>query len=620
MPHEAHVLAFRSHRKALLAKSANELALAGKAAQVIRLDSFTARFFPRLPALVRNEVVARIKHRQTRKGADRHLVESARDAVTFGLKHAHFIENKFPFVDCRNGSKTQRLTHDILMRDEAVKKLAELQSNECARMIGTDVKPEVFKCYLDALIHVYGVLTKSLKEIYINSPTVNLKHKDVELLERNLEIAILKMQSDEWIEKRLLHLRTQYIEYAQIAMKKVGKQSNQTPVISKLSFNNWKRKQKEAEQFMQSMAVLNNETGEHFDLSEVAKRTTHNPENRRIEMMVRSRGFEELAQDLGYTALFITWTLPSKYHRVSNKWNGASVKDGHKALMYKWAVARAELAKEEIEYFGFRVAEPHKDATSHAHYFLFCSHDDKQTIIDILRERAISEDRNELGQDTSPRFDVKEADPSKGGATQYIAKYVSKNINGKHMPESEAEEYAYRARAWASTHRIRQFQQFGGEPVSLWRNLRRAKPAQTLIDANLEALRQAADSSKWSLFCKLAANAKIEYQEKQNKYGETTKRIIGFSWLGKLIETASDQYSLVKKKDLKRLLTSESRSGSPWSTENNCNHPLVEPLQRVTGWSIKGVQCLINPLSNGATVPIGDGIDITFRNNRLNVT
>lgn len=264
------------------------------------------------------------------------------------------------------------------------------------------------------------------------------------------------------------------------------------------------------------------------------------------------------------------------------------------------------------------MTEPHKDATSHAHYFLFCSPDDKDFIIETLKSCAISEDKHELGSDISPRFDVKEADPKKGGATAYIAKYVSKNINGKHMPENEGEESAYRARAWASTHRIRQFQQFGGQPVSLWRNLRRAKPEQTMIDPKLEELRQAADSSKWSLFCQLADSAKVAYQTKQNQYGETTKKVIGFSWLGRLIETSSECYSLVKKKDVKRL--QEARSVSPWSTENNCNSPLVEHLQRVTGWSVEGVQCLISPLVAGAKVPIDRHLTIQLRNNRLTVT
>ncbi|WP_438696266.1 replication endonuclease, partial [Vibrio parahaemolyticus] len=56
------------------------------------------------------------------------------------------------------------------------------------------------------------------------------------------------------------------------------------------------------------------------------------PENRRIEMMGRSRGFEELADELEYTARFITWTLPSRYHRNTPKRDGSSVKYGHSEL------------------------------------------------------------------------------------------------------------------------------------------------------------------------------------------------------------------------------------------------------------------------------------------------
>lgn len=592
-----------------------------EAGEIPRYSAFTRRFFPRLPQIVRNDVKRKIVQRKQRKNATReNLVKSAEEAVKFGLKRAHFIENKFPFVDSRKNAKAKPLSHNILMRDDAVNALAKQYADKCAALLCDESLSEQFSSFLEALEYVYQQQVATLKEIFVNAPRVSFEKRDSkpEELEQDLQVAVLKMQSEPWIEGRLLHLRAQYIEYSQITLERVGEGKHQSPVVSALSFANWKQKQRDAKQFMDTMAVMNNDTGEAFDLAEVAKRTTANPENRRIEMMVRSRGFEELAQDLGYTALFITWTLPSKYHRVSNKWNGASVKEGHQVLMHKWALARALLAKEDVHYFGFRVAEPHKDATSHAHYFLFCSHEDKELVIETLKECAIEEDREELGKDISPRFDVKEADPKKGGATAYIAKYVSKNINGNHMPETEAEEYAYRARAWASTHRIRQFQQFGGQPVSLWRNLRRAKPSQTIIDPKLEELRQAADSSKWALFCQLAHDAKVEYEAKQNQYGEVTKKVIGFSWLGQLIETASEGYSLVKKKDVKRL--QQARSAVPWSTENNCNSPLVEHLQRVTGWSMEGVQCLISPLSQGASVPIDKDLSIRLRDRRLITT
>ncbi|EIV8648094.1 replication endonuclease [Vibrio parahaemolyticus] len=597
------------------------MASKSEAGEIIRYSAFTRRFFPRLPALVRNDVIKKVVSRKQRKNPTKeNLIRSAENAVRFGLKFAPFIEDKFPFVDSRNKAKSQPLTHAILMRDDAIQKLAKEYADKCSSFLTDEVSIEKFSSYLDALEHVYKRQRAELNSIYVQAPKVNFKNKDKKPseLEQSLQIAILKMQNEEWIEGRLIHLRSQYIEFAQIALDRVGENKHQQPYISTLSFANWMQKQREARDYLESMAVMNEETDEAFNLEDVVKRTTANPENRRIEMMVRSRGFEEVAQDLGYTALFLTWTLPSKYHRNSAKWNGSSVKEGHKALMKKWAIGRAELAKLDIDYFGFRVAEPHKDATSHAHYFLFCAPEHKEQVIEILRERAISEDRDELGSDTTKRFDVKEADPKQGGATAYIAKYVSKNINGSHMPESDAEQWAYRARAWASTHRIRQFQQFGGEPVSLWRNLRRATPAQTSIDPKLEELRQVADSSKWSLFCQLAASAQIEYEDKQNKYGEITKKVIGFSWLGKLIETCSESYCLVKKKDVKRL--QEARSASPWSTENNCNSHLVEDLQRMTGWSVRGVKCLVEPLKRGAKVPIDKDMTIRLRDGRLEVT
>ncbi|MCG9790709.1 replication endonuclease [Vibrio mediterranei] len=586
--------------------------------EVLRFSSFTRRFFPRLPKLVKADVKRKIELRMERKNPTReNLIKAAEDAVKFGLKRAGFIEDKFSFVDSRVRANAEPLSHDILMRDDAISQLAKDYAIDCAELLTDKQLPEVFSCYLDALKHVYELQAITLQEIHVNAPRINFKKeaKKPEELERDLEIAALKMQSESWIEGRLFHLREQYIEYSQIALERVGEGKHQASMISAISFSNWKQKQREAKKFVEAMAVMNDDTGEAFALEDVIKRTTANPENRRIEMMVRSRGFEELAQDLGYTALFVTWTLPSKYHRVSRKWNGASVKEGHQALMQKWAVARALIAKEDIEYFGFRVAEPHKDATSHSHYFLFCSPQDKQTIINILKGCAISEDRSELGNDISPRFDVKEADPKKGGATAYIAKYVSKNINGNHLPETEAEECAYRARAWASTHRIRQFQQFGGEPVSLWRNLRRTKPEQTQIDLKLEELRQAADSAKWSLFCQLADGARVEYEQRENQYGEINKKVIGFSWLGQLIETASERYSIVKKTDVNRV--QKARSAAPWSTENNCNSTLSKALMDATGWSMEGVQCLIKPLSKGATITIDQYCKIRLEHGKV---
>ncbi len=594
---------------------------------MIRSTSFSKHFFSKLPVIVRNDIEYSVACRKKRKGATmENIARFTDEMVKNGLFAAPLIENKYPFADSRiNNKRDLKLDHHILMNDSSIEHLSwRLMESHMGIMASMNFDEECEKenrSYLEVLKSVYIEMRDSLLAVYLSAPTVKKKHKTIEDAERELECAIRRMLDEEWITKRFLFLRAQYIEFSQIALDRVGEKKHQQKFISKVSFANWMQKQRDAENFLKCMSVLNMDTGEAFDLNEVVKRTTANPENRRIEMMVRARGNEELAVELGYEGVFINWTLPSKYHRNSKKWGGYSVKDGHINLMDQWKRARARLAKDEVDYFGFRVSEPHKDGTSHAHMFLFCRPNQKALLVRHLQEVAIEEDREELGEDITPRFLVKFADPSQGSATAYIAKYISKNINGAHMPSNDAEKGAYLARAWASTHRIKQFQGFGNPSVGLWRSLRKVDAKDTAFDVDLEELRQAADSSKWMRFCQLAHEAKTEYQEGENKYGEKTYSPIGFLWRNVVVNTKSAIYSIVKTKDVPRLASAlalkKKRSFAPWSTENKCNSDLIEALQRITGWSVDGVQCLIKPLQSGAKVSIDKHSTISLRNNRL---
>lgn len=602
--------------------------------------TFSRHFIQRLPVVVREDVEYQIAKRLKRNNASRKNMEHFINAtVKYALKYAPIIEDKFPFVDERKNAPERprfhssahssiEFNHDTLMNDESIEKVAFAlveQMMVATRLIDIDEQKE--HGYLTALQHMFKDITSLMHSVCISPPYVNDKHDCIEDAERELETAIRRCLDVAYQVKKLKYLRAQYIEYSQIALGRVGKKKGQNKYISARSYTHWKHKQAEAQSWLDAMAAYDPETGTAFDLAEVVKRTTANQENRRIELVVRSRGDEERAIDLGFEGVFLNWTLPSKYHRNSSKWNHCTVKEAHQNLMEQWQLARAWFKKLDIEWFGLRVAEPHKDGTPHAHMFLYVHPSQKEQLVNICRSIACSEDSDELNTPDAKkaRFLAKDCDPAQGTATGYIIKYISKNINGAHMPEDEASMNAERVRAWASTHRIKQFSQSGSKPVGLWRQLRRARAVDTNFDEELEALRNAADKSRWSAFCTLAGQERLAYEEKLNKYGEITKRVIGIQWLDKVIETSATHYSLVRKKDVKRL--QERRSLSPWSTENKCNQPpekqisyLEKALMDVTGWSAKGIQCLLRPLSMGAKIPIDKHTTISLRNQRLVVT
>lgn len=261
---------------------------------------------------------------------------------------------------------------------------------------------------------------------------------------------------------------------------------------------------------LESTDAVNLTTGEIYTLAELAARAVSNPEIRRGELMTRIAGFEAIAQGVGDAAEFVTLTAPSAFHaqrQVGPKvepnpsYSGATPRETQSYLVRVWARVRAALARVGVRPYGFRIAEPHHDATPHWHLLLFMAGDAVAKFREVFRKYALQESPDEPGAQKN-RIKFVSIDPAKGSAAGYIAKYVSKNIEGggyqvqKDVEGHDAIYPSQRVEAWASTWGIRQFQQIGGPPVGVWRELRRM-PEKIETSETVEAARAAADAGNW---------------------------------------------------------------------------------------------------------------------------
>jgi hypothetical protein len=255
--------------------------------------------------------------------------------------------------------------------------------------------------------------------------------------------------------------------------------------------------------------VATNELGQSFTLAELAAKGTANKTLRRGELMTRIRGFEECADVLRHVGMFWTITCPSKFHSVGGtnaKYNGATPRDAQAYLVAVWARIRASLHRAGIRPYGFRIAEPHTDGCPHWHLLLFVDPARVNDMEMIVTAHAIAEDEEERGAHEN-RVKLVRMEAGRGTAAGYIAKYVSKNIDGAgvgdHTTFENGTTYiiapdllgnmeltpSARVTYWSQVWGIRQFQQIGGAPVGVWRELRRVK-GETLLNAP-EAVRAA---------------------------------------------------------------------------------------------------------------------------------
>lgn len=418
--------------------------------------------------------------------------------------------------------------------------------------------------------------------------------------------AITRMFKEVWWRGRLRRIAAAWREHLHIAAGNVSKKRH--VYASKNCVTDWREQKRRTREFLKGLD-LEDEDGNRISLIEKYDGSVANPAIRRCELMTRIRGFENICNELGYVGEFYTLTAPSKYHATTkagyrnSKWSGVSPSDTQSYLTGLWARIRAKLHREEIRIFGIRVAEPHHDGTPHWHMLMFMLPEDVERVRLIIRDYAWEEDRHELRSDKAKkaRFHAEAIDPEKGSATGYVAKYISKNIDGYALDgETDDEsgellkETAPAVSAWAARWHIRQFQFIGGAPVTVYRELRRLADTETAHGLSVEfaAVHDAADAGDWAGYVNAQGGPFVRRDDLQvrtlyepraefNQYGEETVCIRGVYdsavGAGTPILTRLTQWKIVPKRALDLAVDVKGAPAPSRSSVNNCTASESDP-------------------------------------------
>ncbi len=379
------------------------------------------------------------------------------------------------------------ILHDLNLSDSitVIKKFCDNISQKCRLTVVEYGESETAYNICRGIAHKYSIVISSFDSEKPYIPTLN------------------KLSCSNWWLKKVNTLRARHIE--QVARKLNLVNKHNSCYASNFAVENRNAQLRNSFEYLIAHQIIN-EDGQSFSLLDIYNKSVSNPRIRKAELMTRIRGFEEVAKQMDHAGEFYTLTAPSKMHatlssgKANPKFNGSTPKEVNDYFNNNWKLIRSALQKKSINPYGFRVVEPHHDGTPHWHLLLFMHPSDVKTTRATFKKYALQEDGSERGA-KKHRFKAISIDPAKGSASGYIAKYISKNIDGSDISEdlygNGSKLAASNTDAWSALWNIRQFQQIGGPSVTVWRELRRLKEPE---QPELMPAFNAADSGDWATF------------------------------------------------------------------------------------------------------------------------
>ncbi|MDC9497257.1 MULTISPECIES: replication endonuclease [unclassified Pseudoalteromonas] len=513
-------------------------------------------------------------------------------------------------------------------------------------------------CELKIIKHGYQLSIYQLLSEYLTSfniqPTELISPYCTNLSADSLKGALNRFADPIFWRRKLRKIQAFTIEQLARDLRLVHKKAS--AYVSQHTIQNRRERKRNSAEIMSNLFVVPDGANpfDEFDtLQSIIERSHTSGKQQAAELMVRIRGFEELADMHGHRGEFYTLSAPSRYHAVhhtgipNNKYDGSTPQQAQEYFNGIWKRARALFSKQNLRPYGFRVVEPHHDGCPHWHMLLFMEKGDAIQVRAILRKLCTEDTPTEF-RTSKTRFKPIRIIKSKGSAAGYIAKYITKAVTGdsidkvicsqggemKILPADAAE----RASTWASTFDIRRFQQIGGPSVTLWRELRRlgqgdtgkcevANAMNTTLDTvskyALEKVRHAADSSDWKAFCLAMGGVQVKRKEQTlrihyqipdivdritgeisrseskspyfaTKYGDQpANRILGVAWDSIVVITRRGTTQILTETDLKaqrKIMCGVSEQIQGWHDDGRLFSPSEEDMQFLESCAIEDYQ------------------------------
>jgi len=472
--------------------------------------------------------------------------------------------------------------------DDDVISYAKERASEIRRLcFCTDNFAKTLQFLCDLVYYKYGILPPLKSNLGAGTVTVTVTVPGTEV-PVTVAVSVLgvigRLCDERWWRRSLrkVHIRNVEGKAIQLGLVCRGKEK----YVSNVTLQR-KRQQKQRNRKVLENCIATNELDQSYTLQELSDKSVSNPEIQRNELMTRLAGFDKIAVDHGHIGIVYTITCPSRMHASITK-NDKSFKNpnydnttpaqAQKYINNVWARIRAELDRQEIKPYGFRVAEPHQDGTPHWHVLLYMQNEQAEAVEQVIRHYALQDSPDEKGAQLH-RVDVITIDRSKGTGTSYLAKYIAKGIDGHGLDMDidggEPTSAAERVKAWANTWGNRQFQQIGGPPVTLWRELRRL--SGNGLSGVVKKLWEAANDALWDVYVMLMGGPQAkrkdlpislakQWNDKPNRYQEPTgDEIIGISCGNVTIPTRIHQWDVVYKPEFEKI---EIKAIDPTSANN----------------------------------------------------